>query len=357
MKGTIQKVLKIAIFFGIGFAVLYLLFRNQQTAYQAECALQGVAAQDCNLLDKLIADISGANFGWIALVILCFMISNLSRALRWNMLLKPLGVDAKLHNTFGSILIAYFTNLGIPRSGEIIRSVMISRYEGVKVEEAMGTIVTDRIIDVVSLLIVIGLAFVLSFNHMSAYFNENMDLTKFQFLQSPTLWISLILAGGLILFLIYSNWIKIINSKFGSKIYKIVSGFVEGVKSVREVSNVPLFIFHSVVIWGMYYLMTYLCFLAFVPTENLGLVAGLVVFVFGSLGIVFPSPGGMGSYHFLVGEALGLYGINGADAFSFANIVFLSINLFCNILFGLIFLIALPIINNREDQIQPSIEN
>ena len=92
------------------------------------------------------------------------------------MLLKPLGVDAKLHNSFGSIMIAYFANLTIPRSGEIIRSVMISRYEDVEVEKAMGTIVTDRIIDVLSLLIVIGLAFFMSFGKMSSYFKENMDL-------------------------------------------------------------------------------------------------------------------------------------------------------------------------------------
>jgi hypothetical protein len=98
----------------------------------------------------------------------------------------------------------------------------------------------------------------------------------------------------------------------------------------------------------MYYVMTYLCFFAFAPTSDLGLVAGLTVFVFGSLGIVFPSPGGMGSYHYLVGEALGFYNIGGADAFSFAMIVFISINLFCNIFFGLIFIILLPIIHKKN---------
>lgn len=352
MPKTIKTIFKILAFFGLGFGVLYLVFRNQQTAYEAECALKGIAATDCSLMDKLIADVSGANFGWIALVVLCFMISNLSRALRWNMLLKPLGVDAKLYNTFGSIIIAYFANLTIPRSGEVIRSVMIAKYEDVKVEEAMGTIVTDRIFDVISLLIVIGLAFFTSFGHMSNYFTENMDLqSKLGPLASLPVLGSIAAIGIAILVLLYRSKDRIIQTKVGQKVFNIVSGFGEGLKTVKDIDNPLLFLFYSVMIWLMYYVMTFLCFYAFAPTEHLGLVAGLVVFVFGSLGIVFPSPGGMGSYHYLVGEALGLYGISGTDAFSFANIVFLSINLFCNVFFGLIFVILLPILNKKTSTI------
>ena len=311
--------------------------------------LEGTDLDNCSLWDKMVTDLSSANFGWIAIVVLCFMISNLSRALRWNMLLKPFGVDVKLHNSFGAIMIAYFANLTIPRSGEIIRSVMISRYEDIEVEKAMGTIVTDRIIDVLSLLLVIGLAFFMSFGKMSSYFKENMDLdnTLGRIISFPVLG-TLAIVGLGTLYLIYRNWDKLLATKLGQKIYKIVSGFAEGIKSIKDVENVAIFIFHSVIIWLMYYVMTYLCFLAFAPTAHLGLVAGLTVFVFGSLGIVFPSPGGMGSYHYLVGEALGFYNISGADAFSFAMIVFISINLFCNIFFGLIFVILLPILNKEK---------
>jgi len=311
--------------------------------------LEGTDIDNCSLWDKMFADLSSADFGWIALVILCFMISNLSRALRWNMLLKPLGLDAKLHNTFGSIMIAYFANLTIPRSGEIIRSVMISRYEDVEIEKAMGTIVTDRIIDVLSLMIAIGLAFILSFGKMNTYFKENMDLnnTLEQILSFPALAIVPVI-GLSTIYLTYRNWDKLLDTMLGQKIYKIVSGFSDGIKSIKDVENVTVFIFHSVIIWTMYYVMTYLCFLAFAPTSDLGLVAGLTVFVFGSLGIVFPSPGGMGSYHYLVGEALGFYNIGGADAFSFDMIVFISINLFCNIFFGLIFIILLPIFHKKN---------
>ena len=94
--------------------------------------------------------------------------------------------------------------------------------------------------------------------------------------------------------------------------------------------------------------MTYVAFFAFAPTANLSAVAGLVVFVFGTLGVVFPSPGGMGSYHFLIGEGLALYGVNAADGFSFANIVFFSVQIFCNVLFGLVAFIYLPLYNKNK---------
>ena len=125
-------------------------------------------------------------------------------------------------------------------------------------------------------------------------------------------------------------------------------GFYDGIMSVRRISNIPLFIFHTIAIWFLYYLMQYLAFFSFAPTENLGPVAGLVVFAFGSLGIVVPTPGGMGSFHFLTAEALAIYGIQGADAFTYANIVFFSIQIFANIIFGTISLIVLPMYNKTQ---------
>lgn len=109
--------------------------------------------------------------------------------------------------------------------------------------------------------------------------------------------------------------------------------------------------FHSVVIWLMYFLMTYLCFFAFGPTAHLGLMAGLLVFVFGAFGIVIPSPGGMGTYQIAVTAGLVIYGVGRADAFAFSNICFFTINLFCNIGFGLLGYLLLPLLNKNY---QPS---
>lgn len=344
MGAQLKNVLKTLGFFGIGFTILYLFYRSQQAQYELTCAAEGIPMDQCSLIDKFANDLAGANFGWIAIVAICFLISNLCRALRWNMMLKPLGVNASLFNSLGAISIAYFANMGIPRSGEVIRSVIISRYEDVKVEAAMGTIINGRIIDVICLLIAIGLAFVFSFGDMTTYFSENMDASQLGILGKASTWIALAVLGLLGLGIVYKYWNKIIQGKLGN----IIKGFVDGLQSIRQVENVPLFIFYTLMIWLMYYLMTYLCFFSYDPTSELSPVAGLVTFVFGSFGIVIPSPGGMGTYQYLVSQALGLYGISVEDSFSFANIVFVAINLFCNVFFGILFWITMPIYNRNK---------
>ena len=159
----------------------------------------------------------------------------------------------------------------------------------------------------------------------------------------------ILLLGGialfvlLVLFAIFRKRLQ--SSRLGKKIKNLIMGFWQGLQTVRSLDRPAWFIFHSINIWVMYFLMTYLCFFAFPPTSHLSATAALLVFVFGGWGIVVPSPGGMGSYHYLVGVALGLYGIGGDNAFSWAMIAFVSINLGCNILVGLIGLVALPIIN------------
>ena len=117
--------------------------------------------------------------------------------------------------------------------------------------------------------------------------------------------------------------------------------------SVKKVDKPILFIFHTIFIWVMYYLMSYFAFFSFAPTAELAPVVALVAFIFGALGIVFPSPGGMGTYHFMVIAALGLYGVSGDNAFSLANIIFFTVNLFGNIPFGIAALILLPLLNRN----------
>ena len=125
-------------------------------------------------------------------------------------------------------------------------------------------------------------------------------------------------------------------------------GFLDGLQTVIKTDHQIRFWFYSIGIWILYFLMTYLCFFAFEPTSHLGLRAGLVTFVFGTLGIVFPSPGGLGSYHFMVSQALILFGINSTEAFSFAFIIFFTVVVFCNVFFGLISLLLLPILNTQD---------
>jgi uncharacterized membrane protein YbhN (UPF0104 family) len=133
-----------------------------------------------------------------------------------------------------------------------------------------------------------------------------------------------------------------------------VEGFRDGLRSLKRVEKPWILVLDTALIWLMYYLMMFLCFYSFQPTAHLGGMAGLMVFVFGGLGIVFPSPGGMGTFHLMVITALSIYGINGDDAFSFANIQYFSVQLLGCMLIGIIGLIVLPIINKNSDPHVPN---
>lgn len=265
------------------------------------------------------------------------------RALRWNQMFEPMGYQPRVINTLGSLMIGYLTNLAFPRIGELIKTGTLSRYENIPFEKVIGTVVVDRILDIIGLLVVIGMALVLSFGTFKDYFAQNFVAPS----QTTLVLLGVVVIGGLIGLFVLNRILQ--SGKFTNplllKIRNLWEGFKDGLTSLKKVKNIPLLIFYTVGIWVMYYLMTYLCFFAFAPTAHLVMVAGLVVFVFGTLGMVFPSPGGMGSYHLLISQALIIYGINGADAFSFSNIIFFAINVFGNILIGIFFFILLPIIN------------
>ena len=351
MKGPLLNLIKFLVSLGLGSGILYLVFRKFNAAYQESCRMDGIPADQCSLLQKVWTDFSQANFFWIGVVLLAFMISNYSRARRWQMLLHPLGYKATLGNSFWTIVLGYFANLGIPRMGEIVRATALSRYENIPVEKVMGTIVLDRLVDFFSLATVIGLTFLLEFDRLWSFLKpyvagEPGGGSGASYL--VLIFLILAAGGGMLFWRILRNNPQ---NVFFQKAANVLKGFAEGLQSIRKVQKPLLFVWHSVLIWVMYYLMTYLCFRAFEPTAALSPIAGLMVFVFGSLGIVVPSPGGMGTYHFLVPAALAIYGINGNDGFSFANIMFFSVQLFGNIVFGIMALIALPMLNRKPQSV------
>ncbi|MEM7102134.1 MAG: lysylphosphatidylglycerol synthase transmembrane domain-containing protein [Bacteroidota bacterium] len=365
MKKIIVNIIKFVLFFGVGFVILYYVFKGAEKAYLEQCemdfmkaCLEGgstesacrtlLANHNCSFIDKIINDFRNANYFWIAMVMTAFLLSNVSRALRWNMLIKPLGYNARFFNTFWATMAGYFANMALPRMGEVVKPGLVARYEGVPLEKLMGTIVVDRLMDVLCLALVMGLAFSLQFDVLWTYVSEN----AFQDSGGEStgtfgivLWIlGGIAVAGLVGLFIFRK--RIMASTFYEKLKNIVLGFWEGIKTVFKLDNTPGFIAHSVFIWLMYFTMTWLCFFAFEPTSDLTMMIGLVVFVFGSLGIVIPSPGGMGSYNYLVTAALMIYGLNQNDAFSFSLIAFVTISA-CNVIFGLIGFIVLPIWNQK----------
>lgn len=350
MTNKQKTILKAIGFFAIGFTVLFLVYYKQNQEYLQDLVIRGIDPEGKSLFLKILASFAEAKTSVLLIVLVCFMISNISRALRWQILLEPIREKTSFVNAISCIMAAYLVNLGIPRSGEFVRAALFSKYEKLPPEKVMGTIVTDRVMDVLFLLVVIGLALFFSFDELYGYyrtFRENNPETN----NSAMIFISLLgILGIIVAFIAFKFRAKVYKTVLGKKILTLILGFAEGLKTVFQLRKPWLFLFHSVVIWLMYYLMTYLSFSVIIPTSHLSPVAGLVVFVFGTLGFVFPAPGGMGSYQYLVSEALtNFYGLNIGDASSFANIVFFAVTIFGNVFFGIISFILLPIFNAKYE--------
>jgi uncharacterized protein (TIRG00374 family) len=348
----LKNILQIILFFGVGFTILYFVYQNQNTAFQAQCAIDGIPTSDCSLLNKIWQDFRTIDAKWLFLVLILFNISNIARAARWRMMMQSLNYDIRLSNAFYSVMIGYFANLGLPRAGEILRATVLSKYEKIRVEKVIGTIALDRILDVISILVIVGFTVLLEFDLILQFLKDNSDgssngIPNWAIISGISLVVLLIIIG------VFRN--KLMELSFVRRFIQLLLGFWEGVVSIRTISRPWLFIFYSLVIWLMYFGMTYVCFFAFEPTAHLGLRAALIVFVFGTFGVIIPSPGGMGTFHALAVIALAIFGIAGDDAFSFANILFFSVQIGCSVLLGIIAIIALPILNRGYSPDRPPV--
>ncbi len=344
-NSKIKTLSQVLVFTLIGAAILYFMWQSQGVAYADECTLKGL--ENCSLFDKLIADYKNADFFWLIVISICFIVSHIFRSVRWKLLLRPMGYEISHFNSFASLMIGYFANLGIPRIGEFARAGMISKYEGVAIEKAFATIVVERIVDVIMLFIFVSIGLFAHYDVLWGYISSNLQIST-----STTLIVVTVLAiGAVVGIFILKKILSLDETKLhpiAAKIKGLIAGFVEGLMQIRKLPNVGAFIFHSIGIWVMYFLMHYLAFFSFEPTAHLSALDGILVFDFGTLGIVFPSPGGMGSYHFMIKEALLILGVNEVDGFSFAMITFFTLTIFCTIIFGLLCLILMPIVNRSK---------
>ena len=273
------------------------------------------------------------------------------RAWRWQMLLEPLGYRVSFGNSLLTILLGYFANLGFPRMGEVVRAGTLSRYEKIPLERVMGTLVVDRLMDFLCLGVVVGLAFLFEADTLWAFIQGNRASSSSGggFWNNPIVWgVGAIFVLCSVLVVVF--WKKLTQLPVFQKIANLIEGFWDGLRSVFRLRHAGLFLAYSLGIWLMFYLQCVFNLKAFAPTAQLSAGAALMVFVFGTLGFIIPSPGGMGTFHALAIAGLALYGIGGGDAFSYANIAFFTVQIFYNIAAGLLALVILPIINKRREQ-------
>jgi uncharacterized protein (TIRG00374 family) len=254
-----------------------------------------------------------SNKTYLLLMAITVTISNLIRAERWRMLLRPTNNHISLGGSFLSLLIGYLVNLAVPRGGEVSRCYNLYKLEKTPVEISFGTVVVERIIDVICLVAVIAISFLVEWKKLKAFIDTLALPNSSGSFLSP--WKILILLGmvafAIGIFLLRKN----------EKFKKIINGFREGLLAIFQLKNKSLFIFYSFAIWALYFLMTYFVLKAFNETQHLGFSAVMTLFAIGAIAMAVPLPGGAGSYHTLVPMGLvALYNLPKADAIAFVFI-------------------------------------
>ncbi|MFT5886573.1 MAG: hypothetical protein ACI9IP_003041 [Arcticibacterium sp.] len=327
---TIKNILKYLIPFGVAGFLLWFVLKNID-------------------LQVLWETIKTANYYWVALSAVMALIAHWSRAYRWKLMLQPLGYNPSALKTTVSVLIGYAANLLIPRGGELARSASLKNLAEVPFEKSFGAVVAERVIDVFVLLILICINLVLEFDRLKGFFADFFG----EKLGNPVAILGVLTVLALIAFLalkwIQKNDEKLSSNKFYAKIKGIVLGLWSGFTSVRNLKNPMAFIGHTFLIWTMYYFMTwFLCF-AIPQTADISPIAGLTILVMGTIGMAAPTIGGIGSYHFLVGKIVGLYGLNPQDGITLATFLHTMQGIIFVIIFGLTAL-AISFFIRRKDQ-------
>ena len=282
-------------------------------------------------------NIKNANYSFVILSIILGVLSHLSRAYRWKFLLAPMGYNPRYVNLTLAVMISYFANLGVPRSGEILRATTLSTYEKIPFENTFGTIITERIIDLLILICFVLLALYLQYDLILNIINGN----KFS-LATILAAISLLL----IFFLFFGVFIKKINNPITIKIKSFFKGLVKGILSIKSIQNKSAFIFHTLFIWGMYLAMFYVIKWSLPETSFLGIDSLLPAFVIGGL-TISTTNGGIGIYPFSVAMILTSFNVSNDSGLSFGWIIWTSQTIMISV-FGSLSFFILPLVNSKK---------
>lgn len=261
---------------------------------------------------------------WLIISVFISFIALISRAYRWKLLIEPLGYHPTLKNTTYSVMVGYFANLAFPRLGEVTRCGSLNTSEDIPFNKLLGTVIIERAIDVISLLICMTLVAIIEANRMGNFLKMNLVKPVMDKLKSVTSsGTGIFILVSILIILIFLALIFVRYSKRKSKLKRIdlLAGFIKGLASIKDLNKPWLFVFHSIFIWVLYYLSVYVCLFALPFTSHLGLAAALFLLVAGGFGMSAPVQGGIGAYHLLVSQGLMLYGLSRENGLTFATLV------------------------------------
>ena len=277
------------------------------------------------------------NYLWVFVGISLGALSHISRSYRWKFLIEPLGYKLGFINSVLTVFSAYLINYTVPRAGDIARGTMISKYENIPFEKAIGTIVAERAVDVLCILIIIVIGLIIEFDKISNKLIDFVEKSDF----------STVLFSILIVVIVTATVYLIIKRfKFYKKIKSFLSGLIDGITIIFKMKNRNQFIFHSIFIWLMYVLMFYFTSKAFVDLNQVTFLQLTISFTLAALSIML-SNGGIGIYPLAVEESLGWYGVQSATGLAFGWVMWLSQTLMV-VIFGGLSLFILPFINRNK---------
>ncbi len=334
MKKTLFSVFKIIFFLSIGIFFIWI-FLSKLTPDQKT---------------EIWKSFVHADYTWVIVSIFIGIFSHIVRALRWNILIETLGYKPKISNTFFAVMIGYLANMALPRLGEVTRCGVLNKYEKVPINKSFGTVIVERSVDMVVFVLLFFLNLIIFFEKINNYVQEKVYAPlgqKFDFGEK--------IASYLLVFLLVSAFFgglffllrrKIQKLKLYHKIIELLSGLWHGLLSVSKIKKPWTFVFQSVLIWVLYYLMVYFCFFSLPETNHLGVDAALSLLIFGSIGIMVVQ-GGIGIYPVIISQTLIIYQIASTTGYALGWLIWTAQTLMI-VIAGIVSLILLPIFNKSK---------
>lgn len=283
------------------------------------------------------------DFTWVLLSIVLSIVAYYARAYRWNILLGPLGYSHLTTNrTTLAILVGYLANLAFPRLGEITRCGMLKKTDDVNVSESLGTVISERIIDLLSLLILIGIALILEYDKFLLFLELVLSLIGDpQELLGKTL-IFLMIAGITFIAVMWVLYRKV------EKVHSFINELVRGIVSLKNVKNRIGFLLSTLVLWITYYYMSYIIVFSVPESAGLNWEVGIMLLVTGGIALAIPVQGGIGTYHVLISAMLALYGVDQTTGVFLATLLHTSQLIAIAVFGGLALLISFFVIKSRS---------
>jgi uncharacterized protein (TIRG00374 family) len=334
LNKQLLNILKFLFFLGLGALLIWLALKDKSPEE----------------LGRIFQSIKNAGFSWIFLSLIISGLSHFFRSLRWRLMLEPLGYKTGVLNTFSSVMVGYLTNLAILRAGEVARCGVLTRYEKVPFVEGFGTVIAERAIDMICLILIFLSILGLEFDRISGIAHrivlDPLSAKMHLLLQKQTL---LIVLGVVLLIIAAALWYfrAKIRTLLSGKVKGFIKGLWDGLLSTKKVSKPSQFFIYTALIWLMYILQAYVCFFAFPEMKEIPFVAAMIIVVFGSLGVIFV-PGGTGAYQIIVVQILGsVYLLNDDVGNAYAWAVWVA-QILMILLLGFISLLLLPVLNKEE---------